>query len=109
MIKAELEQLLSSLNVNVNEGVPTDDSMEDSVRICFWDYLWEDLTASGEEYNTKVTYQISIIADKPRCEQLIKLKHRLNEIGLFPAIQHEYNIEERRWHSYFALEVLENV
>lgn len=109
MTKSELEKLLKETKAPVNEGVPSDKNREAPVRICFWDYLWEDLIASSDNYNTKVTYQISIIADKPRSEVLLNLKHKLNNMDIFPVIQHEYDIEERRWHSYFALEVLENV
>lgn len=109
MTKPELIELLNSLRIPVNEGTPEDTEVEAEVRICFWDYLWEDITASGENYNTNVTYQISVIADNPRHTKLIELKHSLNEIGLFPTIQHEYDVKTRRWHSFFSLEVLENV
>ena len=109
MTKSELVELLNGLNIPVNEGTPEDETMEASVRVCFWDYNWEDLTASGKEYNTNVTYQVSVIADVPRHPKLIELKHKLNEIGLFPNIQHEHIIEKRRIHSFFSLEVLENV
>lgn len=109
MIKQELVDLLNALKIPVNEGVPEDDAVEAEIRICFWDYLWEDITASGKEYNTNVTYQISVLADKPRHSKLLQLKHELNAIGLFPTIQHEYNPETRRWHSFLAIEVLENV
>ena len=109
MTKPELIKLLNSLDIPANEGTPEDIAIEAEARICFWDYLWEDITASGENYNTNVTYQISFIADRPRHAKLIQLKHNLNEIGLFPTIQHEYDIETRRWHSFFSLEVLENV
>lgn len=109
MTKSELEELLRSLDIPVNEGTPEDKKMEASIRVCFWDYNWEDNTASGSNYNTIVTYQISIIADRPRHPKLIELKHKLNEMGLFPSIQHEHLIEKRIVHSFFSLEVLENV
>lgn len=109
MTKQELIELLQSLNVPIKEGTPSDNVTENEIRICFWDYYWEDQTASGQDYNTVVTYQISVIANKPRHSKLIELKHLLNNIGLFPAIQHEYDPETRRWHSFFAIEVLENV
>lgn len=109
MTKPELVELLNNLNISVNEGTPSDENIEESEIIYFWDYLWEDLTASGKGYNTNVTYQISFLAEIPRNPKLLELKHKLNEIGLFPSIQHEYNPETRRWHSFFALEVLENV
>lgn len=109
MTKPELVELLNELNVPVAEGTPEDTKMEAPFRICFWDYDWEPIVASGQEFNTIVTYQISIIADKPRHSKLIELKHKLNEMGLFPNIKHEHDIEKRRIHSFFALEVLENI
>ncbi len=109
MSKEELVELLKELQVPLSESTPQDDDMEAEIRICFWDYIWEDITASGSNYNTNVTYQISIIADKPRHPKLLELKKKLNEKGLFPTIQHEYLTEKRRVHSFFSLEVLENV
>lgn len=109
MTKEELVELLKSLKIPIDECSPSDKDMEAEIRINFWDYIWEDLTASGTNYNTNVTYQISIIADKPRHPKLLELKHELNKLGLFPTIQHEYLTEKRRIHSFFSLEVLENV
>lgn len=109
MIKTEMEKLLIATNAPVNEGTPEDRHIEAPVRICFWEYLWEPLTASGKEYNTKVTYQVSVISNVPRCKEIIDLKHKLEELNLHPIIQIEYNAEDRRWHHYFPLEVLENV
>lgn len=109
MTKPELIKLLKELEIPINEGTPTDEVIEEKEILYFWDYLWEDITASGKEYNTNVTYQISFLAEIPRSSKLLELKHKLNDIGLFPQIQHEYNPETRRWHSFFALEVLENV
>lgn len=109
MTKTELIELLKGANVPVNEVIPEDSTVEESTRICFWEYVWEPLTASGKEYNTKVTYQVSVISEKPRCEAILYLKHKMNELDLHPTIEHEKDIESRRWHSYFSLEVLENV
>lgn len=109
MTKQELVDLLKELKVPLSESTPRDEDMEKEIRICYWDYIWEDLTASGSNYNTTVTYQISVIADKPRHPKLIELKNKLNRIGLFPTIQHEYLTEQRRIHSFFSLDVLENI
>lgn len=109
MIKPELIELLESLKIPVNEGTPNDKVIEDPEIIYFWDYYWDDLIASGQEYNTNVTYQVSFLAEIPRSSKLLELKHKLNDIGLHPSIQHEYDAETRRWHSFFSLEVLENV
>ncbi len=107
--KEELVELLEELKVPLSESTPKDDEMEKEIRIHFWDYIWDDIVASGKVYNTKVTYQISIVADKPRHPKLLELKKKLNEKGLFPIIQHERLTEKRRVHSFFSLEVLENV
>ena len=109
MTKEELVELLDKLKIPISEGAPKDDDMEEEIRLHYWDYLWEDLTASGQDYNTNVTYQISIVADKPRHPKLLELKKTLNELGYSPTIQHEYLSEKRRVHSFFSLEVLENV
>lgn len=109
MTKKELVELLKKIAVPLSECSPSDDDMEAEIRICYWDYIWEDLTASGTNYNTNVTYQVSVIADKPRHPKLLELKQELNKLGLFPTIQHEYITEKRRIHSFFSLEVLENV
>ena len=109
MTKPELINLLKELDIPMNEGTPSDDVIEAPEVIYFWDYLWDSLTASGKEYNTNVTYQISFLAEMARSAKLIKLKHKLNDLDIFPRIQHDYNPETRRWHSFFPIEVLENV
>lgn len=109
MTKEELIKLLKGLEVPISESAPKDDKMEEEIRIHFWDYIWEDITASGTNYNTNVTYQVSVVAEKPRHPKLLELKRKLNNKGLFPVIQHEYNAEKRRVHSFFSLEVLENI
>lgn len=109
MTKPELVELLKKLNIPMNEGTPSDTNVEKPEVVYFWDYLWEPLTASGEEYNTNVTYQISFLAEKPRSPKLLELKRILNDSGIHPTIQHEFDPETRRWHSYFPIEVLENI
>ncbi len=109
MTKTELVDILKKPKVPTSENTPQDDDMETEVRICYWDYNWEDITASGSNFNTKVTYQVSVIADKPRHPKLLELKKELNKVGLFPTIQHEYLTEKRRVHSFFSVEVLENI
>ena len=109
MNKEELVKLLNELNVPLSECTPKDEAIEEEIRIHYWDYIWEDITASGSNYNTNVTYQVSVIADRPRHTKLLELKKKLNNVGLCPIIQHEYSAENRRVHSFFSLEVLENV
>jgi len=109
MTKTELVELLIELEIPISECTPPDDAMEEERRLYFWDYVWEDITASNSNYNTKVTYQVSFVASKPRDSKLLELKKKLNSKGIFPIIQHEYNPEKRRVHSFFPIEVLENI
>ena len=109
MTKQEMVQLFKELNVPISESTPRDNDMEEEFRLHYWDYYWEDNMASGEDYSTIVTYQISVTANKPRHPKLMELKKKLNDRGLHPCIQHEYNADKRRVHSFFALDVLENL
>lgn len=109
MNKEEFIKLLEKLEVPISETTPEDSNMEAPVRIHFWDYIWDSVTASDKEYNTNVTYQVSFLADEPRHPKLLELKKSLNEVGIFPRIQHEYITAERRIHSYFSIEILENI
>lgn len=109
MTKNELGELLDSLNIPIAEGIQNDKDTNAPVRICYWEYVWEPLMASDKEYNTNVTYQISVFADMPRHKKLLELKKALNNKGIYPIIQHEYVAKDKRFHSYFAIEVQENV
>lgn len=109
MTKDELVDLLKKLNVPLSEEAPKDEDMEEEIRIHFWECEWEDNTASGATYNTIVSYQISVVSDFPRHPKLIELKKELNKKKLFPIIQHEPMTENRRTHSFFVIDVLENI
>lgn len=107
--KIELEKLLEQLEIPFNEGISNDKYQNVFPRIVYWDFLWEPLTASGNEYNTKVIYQVSFYSDIPRHAKLIKLKKLLEEKNIFIRIEHEYVESKKCWHSYFGIEVLENI
>lgn len=107
--KDDLVLILKSLEIPCNEGIQNDKNKNAEARIVFWDYYWEPLVASGKEYSTNVLYQISFFSKKPRHEKLLKLKKKLADKGIFVAIEHEYNQKEQFWHSYFKVEVLENL
>ncbi len=109
MSKEELVELLKELEVPLSEETPKDNDVEEEIRIHFWEYDWEDITASGSNYNTNVGYQVSVIADRPRHSKLLELKRKLNQRGIFPTIQHEYLNEKRRVHSFFRIDILENI
>ena len=109
MTKEELQELLDDLEIQVNEGIQNDENTNVYPRIVYWEFIWDSMTASGEEYDTKVSYQLSMFYQKPRESKLLELKQKLNEKGLFPIINHEYVEDKREFHSYMAIEVLENV
>lgn len=106
--KQELSRLLHRLDIPVNEGVTSPENFNRLPRVVYWAYLWEDRTSSGVGYDTVTTYQISFYADRPANSKLLELREYLREAGLHPIISHEYSIEDKIWHSYFALEVTEN-
>ena len=66
MTKAELSKLLHELKIPVNEGITAQEKIGEYPRIVFWPYIEQDITASGEEYYNKVTYQISFFARTPQ-------------------------------------------
>lgn len=109
MEKDKLIKIFESLRIAFNEGIQNDKNTNQYPRIVFWEYYWEPIPASGEVYNTKVTYQVSFFSDIPRHPKLLELLRKLHENGIKPAIEHEYVQEERYFHSYFAIEVLENI
>ena len=77
-------------------------------RMVYWAYLWEDRIASGQNYDAVNTYQISFYSDVPSDKKLLELRDILRKKGLHPAISHEYVDTDRVWHSYFALEVIDD-
>lgn len=109
MTKQELTTLLQSLGIPVAEGIQSDKDAYTYPRIVFWDYVWEPLTASGDEYDTNVTYQISFFGSIPRDPKLIELKTKLNQKNIFPMFQHEYIDKDKCFHTFLAVEVLEKI
>lgn len=109
MNKEELVELLKELDIPVNEGIQNDKNTNSYPRIVFWEYGWDPIVASDQEYNTKVIYQISFFSKQPRHAKLLELKRKLNEKKIFPYIEHEYVEKEQYFHSFFPIEVLENI
>lgn len=109
MNKQELVKLLKKLGISVNEGIQNDQNTNVYPRIVFWEYGWDPIVASDKEYNTKVIYQISFFSKEPRDEKLLELKRELKNKKIFPYIEHEYVQKDKYFHSFFPLEVFENI
>ena len=110
MTKAELSELLHGIGVPVGEGEHFLDSSTEFPKIAYWEYLWSDDMASGDDYEELVTYQVSFVSRRPRDPKLIQLKRRLNNIGIHPDINHEYVKAENgpgEYHSYMQIDVAE--
>ena len=108
MTKRELSDILKSVGVPVKEGETSPVNFKSLPRMVYWAYLWEDRIASGQDYDAVNTYQISFYSDVPSDEKLLELRDILRKKGLHPAISHEYVNTDRVWHSYFALEVIDD-
>ena len=107
--KSELVELLKKLNIPISEGTPEDDEIEEEIRVCYWDFVWDPIESSGTEYDTVVTYQISVIADRPRHPKLIELRNLLLKEGILVRFTHEYLNEKRRVHSFCSIDVGEKI
>ncbi len=106
MTQSELSKLLHSTGCPVNEGISDLKNEKKFPRIDYWEIAWEDVMASGDDYSDKITWQVSFYSRTPRHENLIKLRKILREKGLHPTIMHEFNVEDKIWHSYFSLETV---
>lgn len=112
MTKLELSRLLHSLQIPVGEGEHFMDSADQMPKVAYWEYLWNDNMASGDDYEVVVTYQISFMSARPRDPKLLALKRELNDIGIHPDIYHEYvksNKTPGYHHSYFSVDVEEDI
>lgn len=109
MDKEKFVEILKSIEIPTNEGIQNDKNTNKYPRIVYWDYAWEPMVASECLYSTKVTYQVSFFSNKPRDEKLIELRNNLASNKVFPFIEHEYIEKDRCFHSFFAVEVLENI
>lgn len=111
MTKTELVQILRTTGVSVEEG---EQYLNDKTypKIAYWEYYWNDVMASGDDYEEIVTYQVSFVSRKPRDPALITLKRNLNDAGLHPQISHEYVAGTNgpgEHHSYFAVDIEESI
>lgn len=109
MNKKELIKILEKLNIPINEGIQNDKNTNVYPRIVFWEYGWDPILASDQEYDTKVIYQISFFSKQPRDKKLIELRKELMSEKIFPYIEHEYIQNEKYFHSFFPVEVIEKI
>lgn len=110
--KSELIEILGSVGIPAREGEQYLEDLKVFPKIAYWEYYWEDSMASGDDYETVVTYQVSFASRTPRHEKLLALKEALNAAGIHPAISHEYTKASNSpgwYHSYFAVEITEDL
>lgn len=109
MTKDDLTKILTSLEISASEGINKDENINLFPRIVFWEIFWDFLQASSSNYNTVVTYQVSFFSRIPRDPKLLELVKAFLDKGIKVVVSHEYIQDERYFHSYFSVEVLENV
>ena len=112
MTKLELSRILHSLQIPVGEGEHFMESSERMPKVAYWEYLWNDNMASGDDYEVVVTYQISFMSTRPRDQKLLALKSALNDAGIHPDIYHEYVKGDKSpgfYHSYCSVDVEEEI
>lgn len=113
MKKEELSKILHSLDIPVNEGRVADKNIGKYPLIVYWPYIEQDLNASDEGYENRVTYQVSFFAEIPQHQKYKDLRQILRELGIRPMFNHEYvendPVFSKTWHTYFAIEVTEEI
>ena len=109
MTKEDFEEILDSLKITVAEGINKDEKTWLFPRIVYWEIFWDFLQASSKSYNCVVTYQISFFSKEPRNEKLLELIKKLLDHGIVANVNHEYIQDEKYFHSYFSIDLLENV
>lgn len=70
MTKQELSKMLHATGCPVNEGISDLDNGKKFPRIDYWEIAWDDVMASGDNYEDKITWQVSFYSRTPRNEKL---------------------------------------
>ena len=112
MTKRELSQILHETGAAVGEGEQFLIDSDAFPKAAYFEILWDDNMASGDDYEEYVTYQISFASKRPRDPALVDLKRRLNDAGFHPQISHEYVNGDKGpayYHSYFSVTVEERL
>ena len=111
LTKSEMVAMLHEAFPNgaVKEGVNPSYNQNVVPRAIYWEYVWEDVSASGDDYSDLNTYQVSIFHTKPPRENtaLLNFRQLLRQHHVHPQIFHEYNSQDGLWHSYMSLQVTE--
>lgn len=109
MKKSELIEILNSIGIPAEEGESNIDNAKIYPRIVYWDYIWQDVMASGNNYAEVETYQISFFSKKPRCKELLQLRNILRENKIHPLFTHEFvkekNMDTGVYHTYFSVDI----
>ena len=112
MTKTELVGLIESVGVTARENELYLEDTKIFPKIAYWEYIIEDVMASGDDYETVVTYQVSFASRTTRPAELLKLKKAFNSAGFHPVIYHETlsGTNGPAWHHYyFRVEITENM
>ena len=109
MKKEEFVKILDSTGISVCEGINKDINTNKFPRIVFWEVFWEFPQASSNAYTTVVTYQVSFFSKTPRNQKLLYLIQELLKQGINVNVSHEYIQNEKYFHSFFSLYLLESV
>ena len=64
MTKQELSEMLHDTGCPVNEGISDLDNGKKFPRIDYWEIAWDDVMASGDNYEDKITWQVSFYSDR---------------------------------------------
>lgn len=115
MTKQEMSQLLNNVmgpDSVTEEIAPGGNYASGMPRLCYHEYVWTPVNASGSEQSMVVTYQIDFYSPYPRHEKLIVLKKAFNDQGIPLQVFHEGIVSDEGKtiiHSYFSVDVIEDV
>ena len=112
MTKTELVELIESVGVTARENELYLEDAKIFPKIAYWEYIIEDVMASGDDYETVVTYQVSFASRTSRPHELLMLKKAFNNAGYHPVIYHETlpATNGPAWHHYyFRVEITEEL
>lgn len=109
MNKIEFIGLLKELGIQINEGITPEKAKGTYPRIVIWPYVSEFQAASGTAYNDVKTYQVSFMSTSVDDPKLRELRLKMLKKHLMPPISHEYIEDDRIWHSYFSVDLIEDV